>query len=99
MSHDNNVFLRQSVKIRSLKRENEALLAERAALLARIEELKGGEPVMAILATPDWIDDIRAAADVIDAPVVGLIGCDGCPGCPNGQCQKLKEGKTDVTQR
>lgn len=41
MSHDQNVFLRQSVKIRSLKRENEALLAERAALLARIEELKG----------------------------------------------------------
>lgn len=59
----------------------------------------GGEPVRAILVTPDWIDDVRDAADLIDPPQVGLIGCTGCTGCAVGQCKKLKEGKTDVTQR
>lgn len=43
MSHDNTVFVRQSVKIRAQKRQIEDLLADRAALLARIDELKGGE--------------------------------------------------------
>ena len=40
----NTIFVRQSVKIRAQKRQIEELLAERAALLARIDELKG-EPV------------------------------------------------------
>lgn len=50
-----------------------------------------GNPVRSILVTPDWIDDIRAAADELDAPPTDLIGCEDCPGCPQGQCQKMKE--------
>lgn len=58
-----------------------------------------GERVRAILVTEDWIDDVRDAADLIDPPEVGLIGCTGCTGCEVGQCQKLKKGLPDVTQR
>ena len=54
-----------------------------------------GERVLSILVTPDWIDDLRDAADELDPPNTEIIGCTGCTGCEVGKCKKLK-GNPDV---